>query len=76
MTLPEAGALLDVWAEAMEKRLAEFAGPVLRIEYENLVKKPTMGVDDLARFAFHETGRVPDYEAGRNFVDPRLKHYG
>lgn len=76
MTLEEAIGLRDLWTEALEDRLRQFWGPVMRVRYEELMDRPTEGVDGLARFAFHGTNLTPDYEAGRRFLDPELMHYG
>jgi len=75
MTLEQAMDLRDLWAEAMEERLRRFWGPVLRIQYEHLLGEPAKGVGVLAQFAFDGLPLVPNLKAGRQFLDPRLKHY-
>ena len=75
MTLEQAMDLRDLWAEAMEARLRRFWGPVLRIQYEELLDRPEERVDDLARFAFQGLSLTPDRAAGVRFLDPGLKHY-
>ena len=75
MTIDQAIELRDIWAGAMEDRLTEFQGPVLRVFYEELVNRPTGLVKDLATFAFDGLRAAwPDIEAGVQFVEPRLNH--
>jgi len=76
MTKHQATDLRDLWARAMEQRLIEFWGPVMRVQYEELIQWPDDTISDLARFAFHGIRElVPDFQAARQFVDPRLKHH-
>jgi len=76
MPLAEAMALRDLWEQAMEERLRQFWGPVMRVQYEELLDRPIEGVDELARFAFHGLALPADRKAGRRFLEPELRHYG
>lgn len=72
----EARALIDLWNEARENRLRQFWGPVLRVQYQELVDRPDEGVDALARFAFHGIrGPSPDRQAAVKFIEPGLMHH-
>jgi hypothetical protein len=75
MTLKEATRLRALWASAMERRLADFPGPVQRVHYEDLVKHPKRIVGEMALFAFDGLrGLTPDLGAAVAFVNPELRH--
>ena len=75
-----ARALLRVWREAMDRRLAEFEGPVLPVEYELLLKEPNEGVRALRRFAHDSLGVAwpsnKQIDAAIRFVAKELNHNG
>lgn len=76
MRLEDAMDLRDLWEDALETRVHEFWGPVMRVQYEELLQRPEDGVDALARFAFHGLDAIPDRESAVKFLEPGLRHHG
>jgi hypothetical protein len=75
MSLEQAMGLRDLWAEAMEQRLREWEYETLTVRYEELLSDRTRQVERLARFAFWQTGIMPDYAAAEGFVEPGMQHH-
>ena len=76
MTATVARDLIDLWTEARENRLRQFWGPVLRVQFEELIDRPEEVVYSLAKFTFDGIRTLkPDRKAAVAFIDPELRHH-
>jgi hypothetical protein len=76
MTATVARDLIDLWSEARDDRLRQFWGPVLRVQFEELVDRPEDVVYSLSKFAFDGIRTLkPDRKAAAAFIDPELRHH-
>jgi len=75
MTDEEAEAKLSEWQAALERRLGEFDGPVLEVDYDELVNDPIPVLQDLEVFCFEG---IEEFSTGIEgavaWIDPSLRH--
>jgi len=70
VTKTQANKIARHYRDAQVVALRLHKGPVLSLQYEQLVKKPAEQVTAIAKFV-----GLPMTEKAINFVDPRLKHF-
>ena len=72
----DALALLTRWRDARDETLALWGGPMIEVQFEELLAHPLREAERLCAFASAGTGVDLDPEAGARFVDPELNHDG
>jgi len=70
VTMVQAEQIARRYEDAQAIALRLHKGPVLKVQYEQLVKKPAEQIAAIAKFV-----GLPVTEKAINFVDPRLKHF-
>lgn len=75
MTDEEAEAKLLEWQAALERRLEEFDGPVLEVDYDELVDDPIPALQDLEAFCFKGIAELSaGIEGAAAWINPSLRH--
>ena len=79
MTYDEAYAYIHKFAMALQRALSLFDGPIHRIDYTDLLSKPTKEIAALEEFCFEGIETKPTYVQFAEaclFVNEKMDHYG
>ena len=80
LTKKQTGIIIVRHVKALKKRQREFKGPVLKVEYLELLAHPKKQLERLEDFCFEGLDHLrPDYgtfQGAVNWIDPRLNHHG
>ena len=79
LTRKQAAIIIDRHLAALKRRASEFEGPILHIDYIELLKHPRKELDRLEEFCFEGLEHLaPDYgrfQQAVNWIDPRMNHH-
>lgn len=68
--------IIETWQAGLDRQLAEWSGPLIAVDFDELTKRPAPQIKALAQFAFDGIGRTrADTVKITRWVKPELNHY-